>query len=73
MTKQDFILSLVESGLWQKEMRHFDMSPNEYRAVMVEAEKQCVIGLVIDCLMFNNMGLQKQCVINMMKIKNTTN
>ena len=47
------------------------MSPNEYRAVMVEAEKQCVIGLVIDCLMFNNMGLQKQCVINMMKIKNT--
>lgn len=71
MTKQDFIISLVESGLWQKEMRHFDMSPNEYRAVMVEAEKQCVLGLVIDCLMFNNMGLQKQCVIHMMKYKNT--
>ena len=71
MTKQDFILSLVESGLWQKEMRHFDMSPAEYRAVMIEAEKQCVLGLVIDCLISNNMGLTKKCVIHMMKTKNT--
>lgn len=71
MTKQDFILSLVESGLWQKEMKHFDMSPYEYKAVMQEAEKQCVLGLVIDCLRSNNMGLQKKCVIHMMKTLNT--
>ena len=70
MTKQDFILSLVRSGLWQTKMDHFDMSPYEYSAVMEEAEKQCVVGLVIDCLKQNNMGLQKKCVIHMMKTLN---
>lgn len=70
MTKQDFILSLVRSGLWQTKMDHFDMSPYEYGAVMEEAEKQCVVGLVIDCLKQNNMGLQKKCVIHMMKTLN---
>lgn len=70
MTKQDFILSLVRAGLWQKKMDHFDMSPYEYRAVIQEAEKQCVIGLVIDCLRMNNMGLKKKCVIHMMKMQN---
>lgn len=71
MTKQDFIFSLIRSALWQKPYPHFDMTPWEYRAVMDEAEKQCVQGLIIDCLRSNNMGLQKKCVINMMQMYNS--
>ena len=70
MTKQDFIFSLIRSALWQQPYPHFDMTPHEYQAVMEEAEKQCVQGLIIDCLRSNNMGLQKKCVIHMMKIYN---
>lgn len=71
MTKQEFIFTLIRSGLWQQKIDHFDMTPFEYKAVMVEAEKQCVAGLVIDCLRMNNMGLQKKCVIHMMKVHNS--
>ncbi len=71
MTKQEFIFTLIRSGLWQQKIEHFDMTPFEYKAVMVEAEKQCVAGLVIDCLRMNNMGLQKKCVIHMMKVHNS--
>ena len=70
MTKQDFIFSLIRSALWQQPYPHFDMTPGEYHAVMEEAEKQCVQGLIIDCLRSNNMGLQKKCVIHMMKMYN---
>ena len=70
MTKQDFIFSLIRSALWQKPYPHFDMTPSEYKAVIEEAEKQSVQGLVIDCLRSNNMGLQKKCVIHMMKVYN---
>ena len=70
MTKQDFILSLVKAGLWQEKMEHFDMTPYEYGAVIEEADKQCVMGLVMDCLKQNNMGLKKKCVIHMMKTIN---
>ena len=70
MTKQDFIFSLIRSALWQQPYPHFDMTPGEYHAVMEEAEKQCVQGLIIDCLRSNNMGLQKKCVIHMMKVNN---
>ena len=70
MTKHDFIFMLIRSGLWQTRLDHFDMSPWEYKEVMLEAEKQCVTGLIIDCLRSNNMGLQKKCVIHMMKVQN---
>ena len=70
MTKHEFILTLLRSALWQQPLKHFDMTPWEYKAVMEEAEKQCVQGLIIDCLQFNNMGLQKRCVIHMMQMRN---
>lgn len=70
MTKLDFIFMLVRSGLWHTHLDHFDMNPWEYKEVMVEGEKQCVSGLITDCLKGNNMGLQKKCVIHMMKLQN---
>ena len=71
MTKQEFIFKLIEAALWEKPMAHFDMSPWEYKQVMIEAEKQCVTGMIIDCLRSNNMGLQKKCVVHMLKLQNT--
>ncbi len=71
MTKSDFIFMLVRSALWQQPLAHFDMSPRQYREVMEEADKQCILGLITDCLRTNNMGLQKKCVIHMLKLQNT--
>ena len=71
MTKADFVFMLVRSGLWNIPLDHFDMSPYEYRQVMDDGEKQCTIGLISDCLKVNNMGLQKKCVIHMLKLQNT--
>ena len=71
MTKSDFIFSLIRSALWQKPLAHFDMTPWEYKAVMEDAEKQCVMGLITDCLRSNNMGLKKPCTIHMLKIQNS--
>ena len=71
MTKRDFIFSLLRSALWQQPLDHFVMNPWEYKEVMTEAEKQCVLGLVIDCLRSNNMTLQKKCVIHMLKLQNS--
>ena len=69
MTKSDFIFMLVRSALWKQSLEHFDMTPWEYKAVMEDAEKQCVTGLITDCLRRNNMGLQKKCVIHMLKLQ----
>lgn len=71
MTKSDFIFMLVRSGLWKIPLDHFDMTPYEYKQVMEDGEKQCVIGLISDCLKSNNMGLQKKCVIHMLKFQNS--
>ena len=71
MTKSDFIFSLIRSALWQKPLEHFDMTPWEYKAVMDDAEKQCVMGLITDCLRSNNMGLRKPCVVHMIQLQNT--
>ena len=69
MTKSDFIFMLVRSALWKQPLEHFDMTPWEYKSVMEDAEKQCVTGLITDCLRTNNMGLKKKCVIHMLKLQ----
>ncbi len=69
MTKSDFIFMLVRSALWKQPLEHFDMTPWEYKAVMEDADKQCVTGLITDCLRTNNMGLKKKCVIHMLKLQ----
>ena len=71
MTKQEFIFGMIGAALWEKPMAHFDMTPWEYKQVMIEAEKQCTTGMIIDCLRSNNMGLQKKCVVHMLKLQNT--
>ena len=71
MTKRDFIFTLLRSALWQQPLNHFVMSSWEYKEVMEDAEKQCVLGLVIDCLRSNNVTLKKKCVIHMLKLQNT--
>ena len=71
MTKSDFIFMLMRSALWQTPTDHFEMTPWEYKQVMEYADKQCVLGLVADCLRSNNIGLQKKCVIHMLQIQNT--
>lgn len=73
MTKSDFIFMLVRSALWKQPLEHFDMTPWEYKAVMEDAEKQCVVGLITDCLRSNNMGLKKKCVIHMLKLQKALN
>ncbi|MBO4850481.1 MAG: nucleotidyltransferase family protein [Prevotella sp.] len=70
MTKRDFIFTLLRSALWDEKLDHFKMSPWEYKEVMTDGEKQCVLGLLTDCLRNNNMGLQKKCVIHMLKVQN---
>ena len=60
---------LLRSALWQKELDHFKMTPWEYKEVMKDGDKQCVTGLITDCLESNNMGLKKPCVIHMLKLK----
>lgn len=71
MTKNDFIFMLVRSALWQKPLDHFNMTPWEYKEVMEVAEKQCVTGLMIDCLKSNGVNLQKKCVVHMLKLQNS--
>lgn len=71
MTKSDFIFGLLRSALWQTPHPHFKMSPYEYKAVMDDGEKQCVMGLIIDCLRSNNMELTKKCVVHMLQLQNT--
>ena len=71
MTKTDFIFMLVRSALWQKPLNHFNMTPWEYKEVMEVAEKQCVTGLISDCLKSNGVTLQKKCVIHMLKLQNS--
>ena len=71
MTKRDFIFTLLRSALWQQPLNHFVMSSWEYKEVMEDAEKQCVLGLVIDCLRSNNVTLKKKCVIHMLKLQNS--
>lgn len=60
---------LLRSALWQKKLDHFKMTPWEYKEVMKEGDKQCVMGLITDCLESNNIGLKKPCVIHMLKYK----
>ena len=72
MTKSDFIFSLIRSALWQKPVdKHFDMTPWEYKAVMEDADKQCVMGLITDCLRSNNIGLKKPCTIHLVRLQNS--
>ena len=71
MTKSDFIFGLLRSALWQTPHPHFKMSPYEYKAVMDDGEKQCVMGLITDCLRSNNMELTKKCVVHMLQLQNT--
>ena len=71
MTKSDFIFMLVRTALWKTPIDHFEMTPKEYRLVMEDGEKQCIMGLISDCLRSNNMGLQKKCVIHMLKLQNS--
>lgn len=71
MTKSDFFFMLLRSALWQTHIDHFDMSTWEYKEVVKFAEKQCVLGLVTDCLRTNNVGLPKKCVIHMLKLQNS--
>ncbi len=71
MKKSDFIFMLIRSALWQMPTDHFDMTPWEYKEVITYAEKQCVLGLVTDCIRTNNYGLKKKCVIHMIKIQNS--
>ena len=62
---------LVRSALWQAPIDHFDMTPKEYRLVMEDGDKQCIMGLISDTLRSHNMGLQKKCVIHMLKLQNS--
>lgn len=71
MKKNDFIFMMMRSALWQTPIDHFNMTPWEYKEVITYAEKQCVLGLVTDCMRTNNFGLQKKCVIHMIKIQNS--
>lgn len=71
MTKSDFIFMLMRASLWQAPTDHFEMTPWEYKQVMDYSEKQCVLGIIIDCLRSNDIGLQKKCVIHMLKLQNT--
>ncbi|MBR6979974.1 MAG: nucleotidyltransferase family protein [Prevotella sp.] len=70
MTKTDFIFGLIRSALWQKPHPHFAMAGWQYKEVMQYAERQCVMGLVTDCLRTNDMELPKKCVINLLKLQN---
>jgi hypothetical protein len=47
------------------------MSPRQYGEVLMESDKQCVTGLVTDCLKTNNITMTKRCVIHMLKYQNT--
>ena len=60
---------LLRSALWKQPLEHFEMTPWEYKAVMNDADKQCVTGLITDCLRSNNIGLKKKCVIHMLKLQ----
>ena len=71
MNKSDFIFMLIRSALWQISTEQYKMTPWEYKEVITFAEKQCVIGLVIDSLRSNNIELQKKCVIHMLKLHNS--
>lgn len=71
MKKSDFIFLMMRSALWKTPTDHYDMTPWEYKEVITYAEKQCVLGLVVDCLKSNNIGLQKKCVIHMLKLQNS--
>ena len=71
MKKSDFIFMMMRSALWQTPMDYYEMTPWEYKEVITYAEKQCVLGLIVDCLRSNNIGLQKKCVIHMIQIQNT--
>ena len=71
MTKSDFIFMMMRAALWQTPTHHFDMTPWEYKQVMDYSEKQCILGVIIDCLRSNDIGLQKKCVIHMLKLQNT--
>ena len=62
---------LVRSALWKTPIDHFYMTPKEYRLVMEDGDKQCIMGLISDTLRSNNMGLQKKCVIHMLKLQNS--
>ena len=62
---------LVRSALWQQPLDHFNMTPWEYKEVMEVAEKQCVTGLVTDCLKSNDVNLQKKCVVHMLQLQNS--
>ena len=61
---------MLRSAVTQQPMGQFTMTPYEYKAMMEMAEKQSVQGLIIECLISNQVKLQKKCVIEMMKIKN---
>lgn len=71
MTKSEFVLMLLRGGLWQQPVDHFSMAPWQYKAVLDEADKQCIFGLVSDCLKSNDIKLEKKCVIHMLKYQNT--
>lgn len=70
MTKQEFFFWMLRSAVSQKPMGKYAMTPYEFKEIMDLAEKQSVIGLIIECLVNNQVELQKKCVIHMMKIQN---
>lgn len=70
MTKQEFFFWMLRSAVSQQSMGKFEMSTYEFKEIMELAEKQSVMGLIIECLINNQVKLHKKCVIHMMKIKN---
>ncbi len=70
MTKSDFIFGLLRSALWQKPHSHFTMAAWQFKEVIQYAERQCVLGLVTDCLKSNDIELPKKCVIHLLKLQN---
>ena len=71
MTKQDFFFWMLRSAISQQPMGEFTMTPYEYKEIFELAEKQGVVGLIIECLVNNQVKLKKKCVIHMMKMKNS--
>lgn len=70
MTKQEFFFWMLRSAVSQHPMGKFSMTPYEFKEIMKLAEKQSVLGLIIECMINNQVELQKKCVVHMMKIKN---
>ena len=71
MTKQEFFFWMLRSAMKQKTMGKFEMNPYEYSEIVELADKQSVLGIIIECLKNNQTKLQKKCVVHMMKVQNS--